>query len=359
MSAAAGADHARQLPEGADAASPLLEIRGLRVSFTLSDGRRLTAVDGINLSVAPGEAVGLAGESGSGKSTAVGAIMGLLAPNGRIDAGSIRYRGLDLAAKGAPLRRTRWREIAVVFQGSLVALNPVIKVRDQVAEAIELRLGEPAEVAQEKAKLLLHDVGIPEKRINAYPHQFSGGQRQRAMLAVALSCSPAVLIGDEPTTALDVIVQAQILELLDRMRQEYGLGLILITHDLAVIADMCDRVAIMYAGRIVESGSVKEIFSAPRHPYTQALLGAAPDARAGRRTIKVLEGHPPDLSALPPGCHFAPRCPLADARCREEDPPTIEYADRVTLACHRYSLGDGKLPTPIDAPYPTLELGKR
>jgi oligopeptide/dipeptide ABC transporter ATP-binding protein len=214
-------------------------------------------------------------------------------------------------------------------------------------------------VAQEKAKHLLHDVGIPEKRINAYPHQLSGGQRQRAMLAVALSCSPAVLIGDEPTTALDVIVQAQILELLDRMRQEYGLGLILITHDLAVIADMCDRVAIMYAGRIVESGSVKEIFSAPRHPYTQALLGAAPDARAGRRTIKVLEGHPPDLSALPPGCHFAPRCPLADARCREEDPPTIEYADRVTLACHRYSLGDGKLPTPIDAPYPTLELGKR
>jgi len=198
MSSNAGADHVRQLPAGADAASPLLEVSGLRVSFTLSDGRRLTAVDGINLSVAPSEAVGLAGESGSGKSTVVGAIMGLLAPNGRIDAGSIRYRGLDLVAKGAPLRRTRWREIAVVFQGSLVALNPVIKVRDQVAEAIELRLGEPAEVAQEKAKHLLHDVGIPEKRLNAYPHQLSGGQRQRAMLAVALSCSPAVLIGDEP-----------------------------------------------------------------------------------------------------------------------------------------------------------------
>ena len=220
MNTNAGTDRVRELPPGADAASPLLEISGLRVSFALSDGRRLTAVDGINLSVAPGEAVGLAGESGSGKSTAVGAIMGLLAPNGRIDAGSIRYRGLDLAAKGAPLRRTRWREIAVVFQGSLVALNPVIKVRDQVAEAIELRLGEPAEVAHEKAKHLLHDVGIPDKRLNAYPHQLSGGQRQRAMLAVALSCSPAVLIGDEPTTALDVIVQAQILELLDRMRQE-------------------------------------------------------------------------------------------------------------------------------------------
>jgi ABC-type dipeptide/oligopeptide/nickel transport system ATPase component len=179
------------------------------------------------------------------------------------------------------------------------------------------------------------------------------------MLAVALSCSPAVLIGDEPTTALDVIVQAQILELLDRMRHEYGLGLILITHDLAVIADMCDRVAIMYGGRIVESGSVREVFTNPRHPYTQALLGAAPDARAGRRTIKVLEGQPPDLASLPPGCHFAPRCPLADARCTEEDPPTVSYEDRVTLACHRYEPNGGALPAPVAAPYPVLELGKR
>ena len=359
MSGAANHNDARSLPAGANAAAPLLEIRDLRVSFSLEDGRRLTAVDGINLSVSPGEAIGIAGESGSGKSTAASAIMGLLPPNGRIDSGSIRYRGLDLVAEGAPLRRTRWREIAVVFQGSLVALNPVIKVRDQVAEAIELRLGEPANAAREKAKRLLADVGIPDKRLEAYPHQLSGGQRQRAMLAVALSCSPAVLIGDEPTTALDVIVQAQILELLDRMRHEYGLGLILITHDLAVIADMCDRVAIMYGGRIVESGSVREVFTNPRHPYTQALLGAAPDARAGRRTIKVLEGQPPDLASLPPGCHFAPRCPLADARCTEEDPPTVSYEDRVTLACHRYEPKGGALPAPVAAPYPVLELGKR
>lgn len=179
MSGAANHNDARSLPAGANAAAPLLEIRDLRVSFSLEDGRRLTAVDGINLSVSPGEAIGIAGESGSGKSTAASAIMGLLPPNGRIDSGSIRYRGLDLVAEGAPLRRTRWREIAVVFQGSLVALNPVIKVRDQVAEAIELRLGEPANAAREKAKRLLADVGIPDKRLEAYPHQLSGGQRQR------------------------------------------------------------------------------------------------------------------------------------------------------------------------------------
>ncbi len=349
----------RPLPVGASADAPLLEIRDLRVSFSLEGGQRLIAVDGINLSIAPREAIGIAGESGSGKSTVAAAIMGLLPPNGRIESGSIKYRGLELTAAGAPLRRTRWREIAIVFQGSLVALNPVIKVRDQVAEAIEFRLDEPHNVANEKARRLLLDVGIPERRLDAYPHQLSGGQRQRAMLAVALSCSPAVLIGDEPTTALDVIVQAQILELLDRMRQEYGLGLLLITHDLAVIADMCDRVAIMYAGRIVESGSVRDVFASPRHPYTQALLGAAPDARAGRRTIKVLEGQPPDLTVPIVGCRFAPRCPLADARCREEDPPTVTYGESLSLACHRYDPAGGPLPEPVDAPYPTLELGRR
>src|SRR6187431_2542047 len=224
--------------------------------------------------------------------------------------------GVDLVGKSEnALRRYRWREVSIVFQGAMNALNPVQRVRDQIAEPITERLGETPKAARKRARDLLERVGIPKKRGDAYPHELSGGMRQRAMIAMALACDPAIVIGDEPTTALDVMVQAQILDLLEHLRQELGLSLILITHDLSVIAETCDKVLIMYAGRVAEEGPVSEVFRRPRHPYTQKLLAAFPNIAADRRTLEVIPGVPPDLRDPPPGCRFAPRCFAAMAVC--------------------------------------------
>ncbi len=328
------------LPKQADPGAPLLVVKDLRTHFKLESGW-VKAVDGVSFRLNDGEALGLAGESGCGKTTTALSLVRLLPPNARIRKGSsIELFGIDLVPKTEDqLRRYRWREISIVFQGAMNALNPVRRVGEQIAEPIEIRLGDSKEHAKQRAGELLELVGIPRKRAGAYPHELSGGMRQRAMIAMALACDPALVIGDEPTTALDVMVQAQILELLERLRRELGLSLILITHDLSVIAETCDRTLIMYAGKVAEEGPVSRIFTAPRHPYTQKLLGAFPNIQADRRSLDTIPGQPPDLRDPPPGCRFHPRCPMAMAVCREVVPPEVVFPDGVRVACHLHQPG--------------------
>jgi oligopeptide/dipeptide ABC transporter ATP-binding protein len=335
------------LPRQADPDAPLLVVDDLRTHFALESGT-VRAVDGVSFTLNYGEALGIAGESGCGKTTTALSLVRILPSNASVVSGSIRLMGIDLVPKSdTALRRYRWREISMVFQGAMNALNPVRRVRDQIAEPLEQRLGQSPAAARKRAGELLELVGIPRKRGAAYPHELSGGMRQRAMIAMALSCDPAIVIGDEPTTALDVMVQAQILELLEDLRHKLGLSLILITHDLSVIAETCDRVLIMYAGRVAEEGPVNEVFRRPRHPYTQKLLAAFPNIAADRRVLEVIPGSPPDLRDPPPGCRFAPRCPAVMAVCSEVVPPELTF-DGVRVACHLYHAdGDGR---PVEAP---------
>ena len=335
------------LPRQADPDAPLLVVDDLRTYFTLDSGT-VRAVDGVSFTLDYGEALGIAGESGCGKTTTALSLVRILPANATVVGGSVRLMGIDLVPKSeAALRRYRWREISLVFQGAMNALNPVRRIRDQIAEPIEQRLGQSPADSRKRAGELLELVGIPRKRGEAYPHELSGGMRQRAMIAMALACDPAIVIGDEPTTALDVMVQAQILELLEDLRHKLGLSLILITHDLSVIAETCDRVLIMYAGRVAEEGPVNEVFRRPRHPYTQKLLAAFPNIAADRRALEVIPGAPPDLRNPPPGCRFAPRCPAAMAICTEMVPPELTF-DGVRVACHLYQAdGNGQ---PVEAP---------
>jgi oligopeptide/dipeptide ABC transporter ATP-binding protein len=328
------------LPKQADPTAPLLVVKDLRTHFKLESGW-VKAVDGVSFRLNDGEALGLAGESGCGKTTTALSLVKILPSNARIRKGSsIDLFGIDLVPKTEEqMRRYRWREISIVFQGAMNALNPVRRVGEQIAEPIEIRLGESQDRARKRAGELLELVGIPRKRAGAYPHELSGGMRQRAMIAMALACDPAIVIGDEPTTALDVMVQAQILELLERLRRELGLSLILITHDLSVIAETCDRTLIMYAGRVAEEGPVSRIFTVPRHPYTEKLLGAFPNISADRRTLETIPGLPPDLREPPPGCRFHPRCPAVMDVCREVVPPEVLFPDGVRVACHLHPAG--------------------
>ncbi len=334
------------LPREADPTAPLLEVEHLTTHFKLPSAT-VHAVDDVSFRLNDGEALGIAGESGCGKTTTALSLVRLLPANAEIVSGSIRLFGIDLAKKSTnALRRYRWREIAIVFQGAMNALNPVRRVRDQIAEPLEERLDVPrASDALKRAGELLELVGIPKARGAAYPHELSGGMRQRAMIAMALACDPAVIIGDEPTTALDVMVQAQILELFERLRTELGLSLILITHDLSVIAETCDRVLIMYAGKVAEEGPVSTVFVNPRHPYTAKLLHAFPNIRADRRTLEVIPGTPPDLRNPPPACRFAARCSMVRDVCREVPPPEVTLPDGVRVACHLWPAGsDGVTP---------------
>jgi oligopeptide/dipeptide ABC transporter ATP-binding protein len=334
------------LPKHADPNAPLLVVENLRTYFTLESGT-VKAVDGVSFTLNHGEALGIAGESGCGKTTTALSLVRILPANAKIVEGSIKLMGIDLVEKSeTALRRYRWREISIVFQGAMNALNPVQRVRDQIAEPIQERLGQSPEAARKRAGELLELVGIPKKRGRAYPHELSGGMRQRAMIAMALACDPAIVIGDEPTTALDVMVQAQILQLLEDLRHKLGLSLVLITHDLSVIAETCDRVMIMYAGRIAEEGTVSEVFRRPRHPYTQKLLAAFPNIRTDRRTLDVIPGSPPDLRNPPPGCRFAPRCTFAMDICSQVVPPEATF-DGVRVACHLYPLDSDGIPITV------------
>ena len=336
-------------PKQADLHAPLLEVRDLRTHFRLESGT-VKAVDGVSFRLDYGEALGIVGESGCGKTTTALSLVQLLPSNATVVGGEIRLMGIDLVKKNEnQLRRYRWREISIVFQGAMNALNPVRRVVEQIAEPIEQRLGEPKGTAMARARELLDLVGIPKQRGNAYPHELSGGMRQRAMIAMALACDPAIVIGDEPTTALDVMVQAQILELLESLRARLGLSLVLITHDLSVIAETCDRVLVMYAGRVAEEGPVEEVFRRPRHPYTQKLLSSFPNIRTDRRTLDVIPGSPPDLRTPPPGCRFAPRCSFAMAVCSEVVPPETTFQG-VRVACHLYPADGGGAPVTVAPP---------
>jgi peptide/nickel transport system ATP-binding protein len=304
-------------------ADALLDVRDLRTYFYTRRGV-VKAVDGATFSVRRGETLGIVGESGSGKSVTCLSILRLVPePGGRIVGGTITFAGEDLLAKSPEeMRRLRGSRIAMILQDPMASLNPAFTVGEQIAETLRLHRGLGGRALDARVIELLRQVRIsdPERRVHAYPHQMSGGIRQRVAGAIAISCQPSLLIADEPTTSLDVTIQAQYLKLLKEIQRETNLAMIFVTHDLGIVAKLCDRVAVMYAGRIVETGTTREIFNRPRHPYTIGLLNCLPTLRQGREPLTAIEGQPPDLATLPRGCSFAPRCPLAEPRCHEERP---------------------------------------
>jgi peptide/nickel transport system ATP-binding protein len=314
----------------------LLDVRNLSINYVNED-RSAKAVHNVSFQLHEGELLGLVGESGCGKTTLVMALMRLLPAAGQITNGHIYFNHQDLAVLTEPeVEQVRWSGISVIFQGAMNALNPVRTVGDQIAEAITQHLPDmPAEVVVSRVEELLELVGISAEHKDHYPHQYSGGMRQRAMIAMALSCGPQIVIADEPTTALDVMIQAQILELLDDLRKKLGLAVIFVTHDLGVVAEMCDSVLVMYGGMTAEYASVDTIYNSPRHPYTQELLKAFPDLSQPAKQLVSIPGYPPRLDALPPGCRFAPRCPLAFERCSVEVPMlhSLNGGDQI-VSCH-------------------------
>jgi len=309
--------------------APLLEVSHLRVEFPTRRGT-LLALDDVSFDIAPGEILGVVGESGAGKSLTGSAIIGLLEPPGRIAGGEIRLAGerIDHLPPEA-MRKIRGRRIGAIFQDPLTSLNPLFTVGQQIMETIQVHLNVDMAEARQRAIRLLQDTGIPaaEQRIDHYPHQFSGGMRQRVVIALALAAQPELIVADEPTTALDVSIQAQIIALLKRLTKEQGAAVMLVTHDMGVIAEACDRVAVMYAGRVAEIGPVASVIHRPAHPYTVGLMGSIPSMTAERERLAQIDGSMPRLTAIPSGCAFNPRCPRVQARCRIERPDLTAAGD--------------------------------
>ncbi|HKJ54655.1 MAG TPA: ABC transporter ATP-binding protein [Nitriliruptoraceae bacterium] len=323
-----------------DPGAPLLEVENLRVEFRLNTGT-VVANDGVHYTLKSGETLAILGESGSGKSVSAQAVMGIIdSPPGYVTDGSIRYRGIDLLTLPENQRRkVRGNHISIIFQDALTALNPVFTVGFQIAEMLRVHRGTSKSDAYKAAAELMDRVKIPaaSERLDSYPHEFSGGMRQRVMIAMALALDPAILIADEPTTALDVTVQAQVMDLLAELQDETGMGLILITHDLGVVAEVADRVAVMYAGRIVETGDIDDIYHMPAHPYTIGLMESLPQLDVKGSRLVPIPGSPPDLTRRPSGCAFHPRCRYAQQVCVDEDPaltPPVPGMDRRLSACH-------------------------
>ncbi|HKP36469.1 MAG TPA: ABC transporter ATP-binding protein [Pyrinomonadaceae bacterium] len=314
----------------------LLSVKELRTSFATEDGT-VKAVDGISFELKEGETLGIVGESGSGKSVANLSIMRLIPdPPGKVS-GSIVFRGRDiLKLSKQEVRAVRGKRIAMIFQDPMTSLNPFMRVSRQLMEVTELHLGHNAQQARAHAIEMLEHVGIPDakERMDSYPHEFSGGMRQRVMIAMALSCKPELLIADEPTTALDVTIQAQILELIKRLKSETAASVILITHDLGVVAGMTDHVIVMYAGKIFEQATTTELFARPANPYTRGLLKSVPDPTAEKGQLYQIQGQPPDLAHLPNGCPFAPRCERVEEICRQEFPPFVQVTNDHHSLCH-------------------------
>jgi oligopeptide/dipeptide ABC transporter ATP-binding protein len=316
-------------------AEVILDVRDLTVEFLSEDGP-LRAVDGVSFSIRHGEIVGLVGESGAGKSLTSEAILRLIrCPPGRLT-GEVLFRGQNLVTLDeSALARIRGKDIAMIFQNPTASLNPVFRVGDQLQEAMALHLPEPSRTLRQRAVELLGRVGIPSAatRVHDYPHQFSGGMAQRVMIGMGISCVPSLLIADEPTTALDVTIQAQVLALIRRLAREMGVAVLLVSHDLGIISQMCDRVLVMYLGRIVEEASIGTIFSAPAHPYTRALIECLPRIDGAGR-LGAIAGMMPGLKAIPAGCRFHPRCPIAESRCAVEEPKLRIVGQNQLAACH-------------------------
>jgi peptide/nickel transport system ATP-binding protein len=317
---------------------PVLEVEELTTNYRILRGW-VHAAENVNFSVEKGEAMGLVGESGCGKTTIALSLLKLLPSAGRIRHGKILFNGQDLVKMNErQIRKIRWKGIAIVFQGAMNALNPVFKVSDQIIEAI--RLHEPTvskSAAHDRVEALFEMVGIDPDRADNYPHEFSGGMRQRALIAMALSCNPEVLVADEPGTALDVVVQAQILKLLRDLKDKLNLSMVFISHDLSIVAETCEKLAIMYAGHMVEYGDTKSIFAKPLHPYTQGLLGAFPSIKGPRQKLISIPGMPPDLLDPPTGCRFNPRCPFVMDVCHQVEPKLLPADGLDHMAkCHLY-----------------------
>jgi len=324
-------------------AGPILELMDLRTYFDTEDGT-VKAVDGVNLKIERGETLGIVGESGCGKSVTAYSIMRLIPdPPGRIAGGRIMFQGQDLARIEEPaMRKIRGNDISMIFQEPMTSLNPVYTVGDQIMEAIILHQEKTPKQARELALDMLAQVGIPspEKRIDNYPHEMSGGMKQRVMIAMALVCKPALLIADEPTTALDVTIQAQILDILRRLQREIGMSIWFITHDLGVVAEMAHHVAVMYASKVVETADVETLYSAPRHPYTQGLFKSLPQASSGHARLETIPGAVPNPLEFPTGCKFHPRCPHAIADCEKIEPELVEVEPGHSVACLRVERGE-------------------
>ena len=332
----------------ADPREAILEVKNLRTSFG-----SVNAVDNVSFNVRKGEAVALVGESGCGKSVTAMSIMRLVAPPGKVTAGQVRFKGRDLAALSErEMREVRGDDIAMVFQEPMTSLNPVFKIGDQVSEAIRIHRKVSKKEAWKRAGEMLELVSIPDphKRLYDYPHQLSGGMRQRVMIAMALSCDPELLIADEPTTALDVTIQAQIMELLASLQQRLGLAILLITHDLGVVAEFCERVVVMYTGRVVEEATVRDLFAAPAHPYTRGLLKSLPSVSKGETAgrLPTIKGMVPSLGSLPGGCKFNPRCPDVMDTCLGNEPALMLTGEEHSARCYLH--GDEADPERMEQP---------
>jgi oligopeptide/dipeptide ABC transporter ATP-binding protein len=332
------------LPEGAGPDAPLLDVRGLRTYFHVMDGT-VKAVDGVDFAIPRGGTVGLVGESGCGKSVTAHSIMRLIdIPPGEMAGGEIIFDGRDLLKlSDSDMRHVRGKEIAMIFQEPMTSLNPVFTIGEQISEAISLHNDVTKKESWNRAIESLQLVGVsaPERRVKQYPHELSGGMRQRAMIAMALSCNPKLLIADEPTTALDVTIQAQILELIKALQARTGTALLLITHDLAVVAETVETIAVMYAGRIVETGKVDQVLLSPQHPYTQGLLSSIPAVKKRGQALSVIHGVVPNPFRMPPGCKFAPRCPYAWDKCSQSEPDLLRAASGAYSRCFLHSADEG------------------
>jgi len=316
----------------------LLEVENLRTYFYTLRGV-VKAVDGVSFKLEKGETLGIVGESGCGKSTLAWSLLRLVPPPGRIVGGQIRIDGKDIVgmSESEVRKEIRWKRISMIFQGAMNALNPVYTVGDQITEPLLLHTNMTKQEALERAKELIEAVGLAPSILERYPHELSGGQKQRVVIAMALALKPDIVIADEPTTALDVVVQAQILNLMKKLHQEEKMSIILITHDLGVVTELSEKIAVMYAGKIVEFGRAEDIFENPLHPYTKALIRAVPRLKGDIHKLEYIPGTPPDLRSPPPGCRFAPRCPRRFEPCDKEEPPMIEYSKGHYVACWLYS----------------------
>jgi oligopeptide/dipeptide ABC transporter ATP-binding protein len=317
----------------------LLEIKNLRTCYKAEHGD-VWAVDGVDILLEPGESLGLVGESGCGKTTIIKSIMRLL-PKKAFSEGEINFNGenlLDLPI--TEIRKIRWNKISIVSQSAMNSLDPVYKVGDQIVEAIRIHRDVTKKEAWSRAEELFQLVGVDKTRLKDYPHQYSGGMRQRAIIAMALALDPEIVVADEPTTALDVVVQAQILRRIQNLQKKLNSSMIMVTHDMSVVAETCQKVVVMYAGKVVESGSVEDIFKEPCHPYTMGLKNAFPSVKGEKFELISIPGYPPDLGNPPKGCRFADRCPFASQLCKEEDPEVVEVSPNHKVACHHLNKVD-------------------